>query len=646
MLVSQSVGYKGSPLQAGFTGFLHVGSFFVAISIEEGINPQVGETLLANVKRELQTIQVTNLSTFESEITNIFLKLNFPAHFNLAIGFLLQDVLYIKTVGKGQIYFRRGKEFDLLMDGDKSASGYLQEYDMAIFTSSKIHELIGTAEDIKAFVDLNPPKEIQEKMVNEGYGEEATGFSALFVEFLSPEAAELQPPIEEDQSIPQQTEQPTTPTPEIISAAETEEQFIQDNTTATHPPQQTVTPPVPPAGSEVESVSPSISAQASVPPPIPAPQNKFSVPFFSSFQFRQSKKISLVIVVILFVILLWSVVFGYQRRMAADMQKKIEATQIQIQSNLAKAEDEAYLNIEGSIALIEESKSLVHALEEEVGDNKQKEISDMRSLIDQAEARIVKRDEKEATEFYDLGLESKNAQGSKLYLEHDTVAMLDRENKTVYVLSLDNKSIDKYTASEVSGATLVATYNDSVFILNPERGIYEFTTATRVERVIEANGWGDIVDMQIYNGNIYLLDAGKNDIYKYVVAEGGYSNKASYFAAGQNADLSDSVGMTIDSALYIAKESEVLKFLSGASDSFTTEYPEKVPTLSGIFTTADMEQVYVWDNSTGSIYVLNKQGKYDRQLAASIVRKAKGVFIYDTNIYVFDGERLYTIALD
>lgn len=680
MLVAQSVGYIGQQLPNGYTGYAHEGDFFVAFSVEEGVTQESGEKLFQNFRNELHNLSVTNLSTFESQISNTFLKLNFPAHFNLAIGFIYKDVLYIKTVGKGQIYFRRGREFDLLMDGDKSASGYLQEYDLAIFTTAKVNELLGEVEDIKAFVDLNPPKEINEKLVNEGYAEEAQGFASIFVEFLSEETAELLPPPEDtmQQALVQTTENEETQlelappmktvsemreqgsqpvesaVPPVVSSnapTSTEKEAPEESTISVTPPASAVTTP-PPITSALNPEVPPEAPEAAAPttptvPPetIKPPSSGFTLPFLSRFQFRQSKKISLIVVVILFGILLWSVVFGYQRRMAAEMQKKVETTQTQIQANLTKAEEEAYLNFDESLALIEESKALLNALREEVGSSKEEEINNMAQLIEEAEAKIVKRDEKEAVEFYDLALEAENAQGDAVYLEGDTLAVLDKQNDTVYILSLDSKLIEKYTSAEVGAATHVSTYEDSVFILNPEKGIYEFTTATKVEQVIEAEGWGNITGIEIYNGNIYVLDEGNNDIYKYLVAESGYSDKTSYFTSAQP-NLENSVGIAIDSAVYIAKETEVLKFLSGAADTFTTQYPEKTPSLSGIYTNSDIEQVYVWDSTAGIIYVLAKNGEYNRQVASGVLRNAKGVFVYDDEAYVFDGKKLYTVSLD
>lgn len=684
MLVAQSVGYTGPNSQDSYTGFIHEGPFFVAFSIEEGTSPEVGGKLLSDFKAQLQMLKVTNLSSFESEITNVILKLNFPTHMNLAVGFLLKDILYIKTMGKGQVYFRRGKEFDLLMEGDKSASGYLQEYDLTIFTTSKINELIGTNEDIKAFMDINPPKEILEKINNEAYGEEAHGFVGLFVEFLSQEAADLLPPPEEGSQseaaeLPKTTQNtliipPPTEATTPLSAEPAPEEQSEQPVTATVPPApvNTVPPISQSATSNVEpavpvsSPSPSATSATLVQPEIPetssiaapsmspttikapleeSPKKKFSIPFFSGLQFRQSKKISLVIVVILFGILLWSVVFGYQRRMAAELQKKVQTTQTQIESNLSKAEEDAYLNFDGSLALIQESKELLASLKEEVKDSHKDAIQKMTNEIAETEAKIVKKDDKEAVEFYDLGLESEKAQGEDIYVEGNTAAILDKENKTVYLLSLESKSIDKYTASEVGGATQIATYEDSVYFLNPASGIFEFTTSTKAKKVIEEDNWDDITDMQIYSGNIYVLDGGKGDIYKYLVADSGFSDKKSYFGSESSA-VSNGVGMAIDSAIYVAKPSEILKFVSGAPETFATDYPESTPEFAGIYTNADIDQVYAWDKKNSTLYILGKDGEYNRQIATSAIRNAKGAFAIDDKAYIFDGKKLYTVSLD
>ena len=134
-MTSQVAGYIGKQFENGFVGYLTEANFFATLSLEEGVTADEGKKFLDDFKQALLQASINNLSEFESGLSGIIVKLNFPAHFSLAAGYINQNVLYVKTVGKGQIYYRRGNEFGLLMDGDKSASGYVQEYDCAIFTT-------------------------------------------------------------------------------------------------------------------------------------------------------------------------------------------------------------------------------------------------------------------------------------------------------------------------------------------------------------------------------------------------------------------------------------------------------------------------------------------------------------------------------
>ena len=181
MLTSQSASFSGKKTETGFSGFFANEKVFFILAIEEGILWADGEKLFLSFQQELLTQKITSLSEFESVVSSLIVKLNFPAHFHMACGVLYNDVLYVKTVGKGQVYFRRGNEFNLLMDGDKSASGFVKEYDLAIFTTTKITELVGAVADIKVFADMDTPRGISEKMQNEGYTEEDKGFVGLFV---------------------------------------------------------------------------------------------------------------------------------------------------------------------------------------------------------------------------------------------------------------------------------------------------------------------------------------------------------------------------------------------------------------------------------------------------------------------------------
>jgi exopolysaccharide biosynthesis predicted pyruvyltransferase EpsI len=62
---------------------------------------------------------------------------------------------------------------------------------------------------------------------------------------------------------------------------------------------------------------------------------------------------------------------------------------------------------------------------------------------------------------------------------------------------------------------------------------------------------GRIGDLAIYNGNIYLLDKGKNKIYKYLAGEEEFSNKIDYLKSGESTVLKEATSLAIDSSIYI-----------------------------------------------------------------------------------------------
>ncbi|QQS44185.1 hypothetical protein IPM65_01090 [Candidatus Roizmanbacteria bacterium] len=179
MLQARPEGYVGKQFAEGFTSYFVAGHYFGILSIEDGLTQDEGKQILERFKEGLLSSDVSDLSSFESTVSSLILSLNFPAHVALAIGTEIDGILYVKTIGEGQIFFRRGQRFDQLISGDTSGSGYLKEFDLAVFTTTRIQEVIGSSEDIQAFVDMSPPQNIIEKINSEEYGEEETGFVAL-----------------------------------------------------------------------------------------------------------------------------------------------------------------------------------------------------------------------------------------------------------------------------------------------------------------------------------------------------------------------------------------------------------------------------------------------------------------------------------
>jgi len=361
--------------------------------------------------------------------------------------------------------------------------------------------------------------------------------------------------------------------------------------------------------------------------------------------YNQKKKTTIVLVIIIAAIFIWSVGLGYKRKIEASLSKKIEQTKELIIQKTDQAEEVAILNLPRAQILIAEAKEQLNKLKSEIKNSKEKEIKELEEIISQKEAKIIKKEEKTSVEFYDLTIDSKEAKGEIVYLDNNELLILNKEKATIYSLSLEKKSLTKKTFSEIETAKLIAGYQDQIFFLN-SAGIYKIGQDGKLKKEIEKDkDWGNIKDMNVFNGNIYLLDTEKDQVYKYLVTETGYSEKTSYFKPGQAISLKGATSFAIDSSLYIGFKDYIIKFTSGLRDGFKTSYPEENIDLIKIFTDKNFENVLGWDKAKGIIYVLDKDGEYNKQVNSKIISSGNDIIGFNNEIYILLDSKIYKISL-
>ena len=369
--------------------------------------------------------------------------------------------------------------------------------------------------------------------------------------------------------------------------------------------------------------------------------NNFSLKDFYQ-RFGQQKILTFITVFILGIILFWSVGLGYARRSSENNQKKINLTHDLISQKLNQAEEVSFLNMSSALSLIADSKEEANKLKQEVG-VKSYELSGLDKLIIDTENKILKKEEKKYTEFFDLTVDDKNAKGNKLYLNDDRLLVSDKTRGVLYEFSLDKKSLDKNQSNEIKKSTLVALSEEKKYFYVEDAGIYQIIDG-KTKKIIENDkDWGKIIDLVVFNSNIYLLDQGKDEIWKYMVAESGFGSKNSYFQSGQSIDLSQVNSLSIDGSVYLAGDAVMFKYTSGLRDGFKIDLPDGSTNINKIFTTRDLEKVYGWDKKKGIIYVMNKNGDYQEQVNSKILSTATDFVVYKDFIYVLQGSKIYKI---
>jgi len=180
-------------------------------------------------------------------------------------------------------------------------------------------------------------------------------------------------------------------------------------------------------------------------------------------------------------------------------------------------------------------------------------------------------------------------------------------------------------------------------------GLIEFDPDWGVA-AIAINGteqWQTPVAANSYFGNFYVLDAGANQIYRYLPTANGYENYPDvYFADGVDVNLNGAVDMAIDGAIYVLhQDGRIQKFMGGQPVDFQiTGLDEPFKNPSAIYTAPDEEvqHLYIADAGNRRIAQLSKEGEFVRQFKP---RAEDGIIFDDLQALYVDeiGEKMYVL---
>jgi hypothetical protein len=359
------------------------------------------------------------------------------------------------------------------------------------------------------------------------------------------------------------------------------------------------------------------------------------------------KKIALGVALLICVGLFgWNVTKNIQNKGGIQMGQgqSYEEKKAQVEHNISQAAEKTD-EVEAGLQLLKDAKGTLTLMAKTAPKDKQQEVLDLQKKVFDTESTLVKRTVKEPSEYYDFAVEEKSAKGSQMYLSEDKAYVLNPDGK-VYVLTLEKKALQKVELSKkVSEGTLVAGYENNVFILDPLVGITKVDESGKEKVVIpKETQWGSINAMHVYNGNIYLLDGGNNALYKYAVTTDGYGDRVSYFK-GSYSDMDTSSSFAIDISVYVSNKDGITKYTAGLRDDFKLTVPGDDISITKVITHTDQTELYIWDKKNKALYITTREGVYEKQITAPLLGEATDVEVYNDAVYILKGAKLYSIEL-
>ncbi len=544
------------------------------------------ELIKNKIKKRSQGIK--SLNDLEEFLNDVIREGDFPTICSIACAYLTNEgIVYLKTIGEGIIYLYRQGRLVKLINGEKSASGYVKEGDYLILT---IVNFIKRFEEkkIKKIIDNNSPNKIVELFNQEVLFErDNLDLGAIFLKFFlfkdNGENSDFSINKEEDRDIQKNNNR----------------LFLLSNLIQ------------------------------------------------KCIHLSKEKRLTFFVTIIICFILFWSVLSGYQRRQIEINNKKIKQVRELINQKLNQAEDVAFLNIEQARALVEEAKGDLNELKKELKISKNKkntQIEDLENLIREKENKIVKKEEKNYTEFYDLAVDDQNAKINKVTLDEENLLILDNDNGVVYSLSLTKKSLNKIRNKEIKNSLFITGYEGKIFFYVKDKGIYQIDEQEKIKKVLEKDpDWGEIGAIFSYNKNLYLVDKKKNQIYKYLPTEVGYGSKNNYLKSPSDS-LFDINSVAVDGSIYLGFSKYILKFTLGEKDEFFNDFPNENLKIKKIYTDKNLERVFVWDQNEGKVYLMTKNGRYEKQIESLIFKQAKDFVVHQDKVYLILGKKIYQVT--
>lgn len=377
--------------------------------------------------------------------------------------------------------------------------------------------------------------------------------------------------------------------------------------------------------------------------------------FINEFNFYQKnfsnkKKITFIVLLIILIIFIWSVGFGYSRRQASDNIKKIDITNKKIDNYLSEAKNTILFDSLKTSQLIENSKKELEDLKKILNGNNQNEIDKLAEKISVFEKNILKKESKNYEIYYDFSLIRKNIKIDKIiYLDNNSLLAFNKQDGEIYEISIESKAVKTFKNTLFKSATFVGKIDDEILFFNFENGISKLTKDNQIVEVIKKDpSWGSIVEMFIYGKNIYLFDNGLSDIYKYTAIDGGYSDKKTYFADNDGSNFSNANSFSIDGSIYFGYSDSIVKYTSGLRDGFSFSSPDEHFLIDKIFTSKELDYFYLLDKKSNRVLILKKDGKYEKQINSLIFEKAVNFFVSENvhGIFVLFDDKIYKVGLD
>ncbi len=255
--------------------------------------------------------------------------------------------------------------------------------------------------------------------------------------------------------------------------------------------------------------------------------------------------------------------------------------------------------------------------------------------------------------YFDLSTVNAQNVGTTFSLAGNSLLISDVTHNSVYKVGTETRSASAVIGPNDLDGLIGSEGDDKIaYAISSKKGIVrtEADSSKVVKLLDPSEGWGTLADVQLFGGNLYVLDQTHGQIWKYIPEGNGFGPVRNYISSDVTVDLSDAISFSIDGNVWIGKKSGVIvKLFSGKQDNFSvTGVDGELTNVKAVYTDDGMDYLYILDDVNSRILVVSKKdGSYLSSYMSPDFKNASDMVVDSKNklLYVLAQQKVFKVEV-
>jgi hypothetical protein len=252
----------------------------------------------------------------------------------------------------------------------------------------------------------------------------------------------------------------------------------------------------------------------------------------------------------------------------------------------------------------------------------------------------------------DLNVVRQGTFGERVVVDRNMLVVLDSQNGVLFTVDGANKEMKMVGGGSLLAQGRLVAVNGGRAVVMATAGLVELSLSTKTSALLkEADAeWGEVVEIGLFAGNVYLLDRTGDAVWQYPGLESGVGAKRRWLSQQTEIDLDGVVDMAIDGDVWMVYGSgRVERYRRGEKVAFTVSgLAEPLKQVTQMYTHEDLDAIYLLDRGNSRVVVISKEGAFLRQYTWQGLAAAQDIAVLPQEkvLVVLSGASLYRIPLE